>query len=452
MMPIVAIIGRANVGKSTLFNRLTEQPKALVSDIAGTTRDRNIDNVLWRGKQFRLVDTGGLDLSSLPTKKYFKKKATNDNEPFEKDIIKQAKLGIEQANLLLFVVDGQTGIQTSDRTIVKMIRQAKKPCLVVVNKIDNRKQTDNVNDFLRLGLGQPLAISANNGSGIGDLLDFIHDNIQATDFTEDQKTIRLTLIGKPNVGKSSLLNTLLGQERVIVSPIPHTTRETHDEAFVYNDQHFTLVDTAGIRKSGAIAGELERAGIKKSLGILRITDVALLVIESHHRLAVQDKKIAQAALESGCALIIIANKWDLVKDKDPTIQNKVEDYLRKDLPFLAWAPIVFVSAKTGEKTGKIFDLVVEVAKHREQKIGDKGLENVLKQAIKRHWPTQAKGVIHPRLYELRQVGVRPPRFDLIIHPKAEVNRSYMQFIERVIREKYDFTGTPISINQRMYKK
>ncbi|MFA5076333.1 MAG: ribosome biogenesis GTPase Der [Patescibacteria group bacterium] len=457
-LPLVALIGRTNVGKSTLFNRLIEMPKALVSDLPGTTRDRNFGNVIWRGKEFTLVDTGGLDLGYLAKNKIPKKlkltERVNPDDLIETNIVKQAELAIKQADFLILVVDGQVGLQPEDYTITNIVRKSNKPYLLAVNKADRASQRLEIWEFTKLGLTDPIPVSAITGSGTGDLLDIVVKKLKFKPGrrTIKPKTIKVSIIGKPNVGKSSLLNAILGEERVIVSPIPHTTRESQDVDFEYNKQLFTLIDTAGIRRHAKIQKGIEKAGVDNSLTNLKKSDVALLVLETQKNLAVQDAKLAQEITDAKCGLIIVANKWDLIPDKSTNLQNKFITYFQCHFPALGWAPVIFVSAKFGQRVHKILDLAASIKQERERKISDKDLEYLLKRAVKRHLPAQAKGNIHPYIYSLKQTRTNPPKFELLVHSKADIHYSYIRYLENQIRQRWGFAGTPIEVTQKFYKK
>jgi len=457
-LPQVALIGRTNVGKSTLFNRLIEQYKALVSNQPGTTRDRNFGIVSWRGKKFTLIDTGGLDLGYLPKTKLPKKlrltQKINPDDLIEINIVKQAEIALKQADFILMVVDGKAGIQTEDKTVTNILRKSNKPYLLVVNKVDKKSARDDIWQFTKLGLGDPLPVSATNGSGTGDLLDILIKKIkfQPGRKAPEPESIKISIMGKPNVGKSSLLNAILGEERVIVTPLPHTTREAQDVEFEYQNHHFTLIDTAGIRRKAKVQKGLEKAGVTDSLLSLKNSDVALLVVETQNPLTVQDAKLAQEIIAAQTGLIIVGNKWDLIEPKDLTSQNKFINYFQKYFPALTWAPIIFVSAKTSQRVKKILDLAIKITESRKKEILEKDLEILLKKAVKKHLPAQAKGKTHPHIYSLKQIGTAPTRFELLIHPKAEIHKSYLRYLENQIRAKWGFRGTPIVVKQRFYKK
>lgn len=455
---LVALIGRTNVGKSTLFNRLIEQYKALTSSEPGTTRDRNFGVVEWRGKEFTLIDTGGLDLGYLPKTKLPKKlkltKIVNPDNLIEISIVKQAEIAIKQADFIIMVVDGKIGLQPEDKTVTNILRKANKPYLLAVNKIDKLSQLNGIWEFAKLGLGDPIPVSATTGVGTGDFLDILIKKLKFRPGRKAKKPnpIKISIMGKPNVGKSSLLNAILGEKRVIVSPVAHTTREAQDVEFVYQDNYFILIDTAGIRRKAKIQPGLEKAGVIDSLLSLKQSDIAVLLLDSSENLTVQDAKIAQKIVDAQCGLIIVGNKWDLITDKKTGEENKFISYFHKYFPALAWAPIIFTSALTGQRVKKILDLAVEIKQIREKEVAEKELEKLLRRAIKKHLPARAKGKAHPHIYSLKQISVNPPRFELLIHPKAEIHYSYIRYLENQIRQQFGFVGTPIVVKQRFYKK
>ncbi|MFA6533770.1 MAG: ribosome biogenesis GTPase Der [Patescibacteria group bacterium] len=458
--PEVALIGRTNVGKSTLFNRLIGQPQALVSKQSGTTRDRNFGIVEWQGKKITLVDTGGLDLGYVPHGQLPRKMKLNQKlrgeDIIAKQVVKQAEVAIKQADLLIFVVDSQVGLQPEDKTITNILRRSGKPYVLVANKADKLSQRSEIWEFNKLGLSDPIPLSAANGSGTGDMLDEVFKKLKFKPGRKaaavESEPIKIAIMGRPNVGKSSLLNSFLGEERAIVSPIAHTTREAQAGSFNYQGQDFVLVDTAGIRRHARIQPGLEKAGVNDSLSALKETDLALLLWETPERLTVQDAKIAEKIIAARCGLIVVANKWDLIGDKDTSVTQKFAKYFYNFFPALAWAPIIFVSAKTGQRVPKILELALAVKKEREKKISEPDLQRVLEHAIKKHLPVKASGFLYPQIYALKQIGIRPPRFELLIHPKAEIHPSYLKYLEKQIRLHWQFTGTPIILNSRFNKK
>lgn len=447
-LPKVAIIGRANVGKSTLFNRLIEQDKALVSSISGTTRDRNVGIVSWRGKKFELTDTGGLDIDEkIP-------------EPISQGIVKQAQQAMIDADLVLFVIDLIDGATPVDRDLAKKLIAGgfKEKTIFVGNKAETAKLKKYDGSIYRLGLGEPMAISASSGSGTGDLLDEIleklpNKKLKSGEADIAKPDIKIALLGRPNVGKSSLLNSILGEDRVIVSDIAHTTREAHDTEFSYKDKKFLIIDTAGIRRKSKIErGTLEKRSVGKSLDALDDCDVAVLITECNKKIDAQDKKITQAILESGKSVIIAANKWDLIGDKETNTIKDYENFYRKSFPYLWWAPLIFISAKENLRTHKLLDLAIEIKAAREIKIADSQLDKFLKQKIKQHKPSRGKGLKNPYIYEITQSSTNPPRFVIYVNDPTVLHFSYIRFLQNNLREKFKIIGTPIQVELRKWKE
>ncbi|MDD5031654.1 MAG: ribosome biogenesis GTPase Der [Patescibacteria group bacterium] len=441
-LPLVVIFGRANVGKSTLFNRLTEKNQALVSDIAGTTRDSNLNEVSWRGKKFALVDTGGI--MKLPREILAKEKLGS----IEDKVQHQARQYLTRADLILFLVDVKTGLLPMDRQMALFVKKSlkeTKKIILVANKVDNFRQAPESAEFNKLSLGEPFPISAATGAGTGDLLDLIVKKVKPSAGAKNllpENSTRVCIIGKPNVGKSSLLNSILGYERVIVSPEPHTTREPQDTEIIYEEKPIILVDTAGISKKGTKTKGLEKHGIMKSLKALEKSDIALLVIDINEDITHQDAKLVEEIVERKASLIIIANKWDLIAKKDP---KKFTNYIYGSFPFATWAPIHFTSALTGSKANKILDLILEIDAGRKIILGDSQLNKFLLKIVKIHLPARGKGARHPHIYEFKQIENNPPKFQLRIGAKDDLHFSYVRFIANRLREKFGFLGTPISI-------
>ncbi len=449
-LPIVAICGRTNVGKSTFFNRLIEKKQALVSDIEGTTRDCNIGLVHWNKKIFRLVDTAGLlDASYISGGK----KISDDIDALAQQ---QAISYLKEAKLLLFVVDGKAGLMPEDRTLAKAIYQKPKylqKTILVVNKIDSGKWRTEAAAFNKLGLGEPLTISAQTGAGTGDLLDIVLERIEAgiDDNKENDKEIaaRLCIVGKPNVGKSSLLNSLLGYQRVIVSNRPHTTRESQDIELEHEGKIIRLIDTAGISRHGHKGKGLEQEGIAMSLQSLQRADIALLVLDISEDLTHQDAKMVEEIVERHKSLIIIANKWDKIKEKSPKHWQEV---INGKLPFATWAPIIFISAKTGSKVNKVLDIALEVAAARKTEISETQLKKFLSRVVKVHLPAKGKGLKAPHIYEIAQKRHNPPAFTVRIGSRDDLHFSYVRFLENRLREQYSFIGTPVRMHVIKNKK
>lgn len=482
---LVALCGRTNVGKSTLFNVLTEKKRALVSDIPGTTRDSNFGSISWRHQDFNIVDTAGLlDNRALKGKKI-------KNRDIDSQTQNQARSYLDQADLILFIVDNKDGLLPEDKMLAEELKKSTNylaKTRLVANKVDSFRLANEAAQFYKLGLGEPLIISAATGMGTGDLLDIIVEeiaknnassktsitkktNLKQAQFKKDRgeenetdsniknkipkneglddHEIKLCIIGQPNVGKSSLLNSLLGYERVIVSPTPHTTREPQDTEIAYQKKSVTIIDTAGISRRKQKAGNLEKAGIAKSLQVLSRADIALLIIDISQDLTHQDAKLVEEIVERGKSLIIVANKWDLITDRNSKHWTAV---LYDKLPFATWAPIQFISAKTGEKVAKILDLALSVAHDRQLRLSDSQCEKFMKAVIKMHKPAKGKGLRAPRLYEFRQKSTSPPIFNLRIGPNDDLHFSYIRFMTNRLRERHGFIGTPIKINITKNKK
>ncbi len=452
-LPLVVIFGRPNVGKSTLFNCLISKKQALVSPEAGTTRDSNIAEVEWQGAKFEAVDTGGIiDLRHLATK------SKEDNIDIK--VQKQARDYLKRADLILFLVDNKSGLLPQDKTMALFLKKTikdKNKILLVANKADNIKQRSNTAEFNKLSMNEPIPVSAANGSGTGDLLDIVIKKIptkkyksKTTEPTEEiEEPIKVAIIGQPNVGKSSLLNSIIGYERVIVSKEAHTTREPQDTKITYKDKDITLIDTAGISKRGPKSKGLEKHGINKSLAALKKADIALLVLDISQIINHQDLKLVEEIIDRNTSLIIIANKWDLVEEKET---KKVTNYIYSRLPFATWAPLHFTSALTGSKVSKIFDVILDIAADRKIALSESQLQKLLARVVKQHKPTKAKGTKRPHIFELKQIKINPPQFTLRIGSKDSLHRSYARFVSNQLRGKYGFLGTPIPIDIIKNKK
>lgn len=439
--PSVAIVGRTNVGKSTLFNSLAESNKALVSSIPGTTRDRHESDCFWQGHIARVVDTGGLN--------------TEKGDPFGEEIKTQAETATKNADLVLFVVDAQTGVVPDDRELARWLKQRKKPILLVANKADNASMRNLAGSdaWKALGFGAPVPISAKQGVGVGDLLDRTwemlrdvkHPPLEISEFTPT----RVMVFGTPNVGKSSLLNAILNEPRFITSPIAHTTREPNDTLVEVDGRQYLFIDTAGLRKMGGVKkrGGFEILGVKKTLQRLPKTDVILFVIDATAPIGMQEKHLAGLILEEKKGMIVVANKWDLVKDKEPGTPQEYLRFIAAHLPFLSWAPVVFTSALTKQRITTLLELIAQVQDERYKMVPEEDLETFLKVMVQRHRPSRGKGVKHPTILRLRQVGVAPPHFVMTVKGvRADViHPSYLRFVENQLREQFGFDGTPLHI-------
>ena len=428
--PIVAVVGRPNVGKSTIFNKLTGTKISIVEDTPGVTRDRIFGEVEWLNKYFTIIDTGGI-------------------EPESDDIIlsqmrNQAMLAVDMAHVILFVVDGKSGLTAADKEVADILRRTKKPVLLVVNKIDSKSQFDNIYDFYELGLGNPIAISGANSMGLGDLLDEVVENFpEGMNMEYDEDVIRVAITGKPNAGKSSILNNILGEERVIVSPIAGTTRDAIDTYFEKDENKFLLIDTAGIRRRSKVYENVERFSVIRSMSAVDRADVVLIVIDATEGVTEQDTKIAGIAHDEGKACIFVVNKWDLIEKDNKTMGN-FRMSVREKFPFMTYAPILFVSAVSNQRIGKILETVVEVSAEQNKRVTTSVLNQVIGEAIMLNQPPSDKGR-RLKIYYGTQTGVKPPTFNLFINDKELTHFSYTRYLENRLRENFGFEGTSIKI-------
>lgn len=436
-MPKVAIVGRSNVGKSTLFNTIGEKNRALTSPEAGTTRDRLEAPVLWRGMQFTLVDTGGSD----PAK----------NDPYAKKIIQQALVAEQEADLLIALADVTVGPINEDIELIKRLRKQGKPFLVAINKCDNPARRARAGAFKRVGK-EYYPISATSGSGIGDLLDEIVKRIAPTHeakSVEEKPAATLALIGKPNVGKSSLANSIAGSERMIVSPIPHTTRDAQDiEVATSQGTAYRIIDTAGVRRRDNRGDEVEELSIGKTRLAAKRADVVALVIDISEPFTAQDKRLGREMEDYGKGLLIVANKWDLVAEKTSYTIEEYEARIASYFPNLPWAPIVFVSALENQRTKRLLELALDIKNNLERTVTDNALSNFVKKAASARKPTIGKGTRRPRILSMRQTGINPPSFQLDIPLKTNLARSYRQYLANALRKEFNFEGVPLSVSVR----
>ena len=443
-LPTVALVGRVNVGKSTLFNKIVEENKAIVSAIAGTTRTRNIAIANWKGKNFTLVDTGGLTFS--------------EDVPLEKEIIKQTETAIKEADLIIFVVDVQAGLLPQERELGKRLIKDKNKIIFVANKADSERLRLNTHEaeWRKLGLGEPFPISAANGSNVGNLLDEVFKRLGKTakrpKTTKEIKSIKVALIGKPNVGKSSLFNTLIGKEQVIVSDMPHTTREPHDTLVEVDGQAVIFVDTAGIRRKSKVSGELEKAGIGKSINTIKKADVVLFILDANEPVTTQDQQLAGFLRENTKSTIIVINKWDLSQENSDEFRNKTKAKIYADFPHLDFAPIVFVSAKTEYKVHQIFPLIFRAWQERHTIIPEDELKEFFRKITKEHRPSRGKGTRHPEVLAFHQIHNNPPMFEMMIKFQTSIHFSYVRYIENRLREKFSFFASPIVIKLTKLKR
>lgn len=436
--PIVAVVGRPNVGKSTLFNALAGEMISIVKDTPGVTRDRIYADVTWLDKAFTLIDTGGI-------------------EPDSKDVIlsqmrAQAEIAIETADVILFLVDVKQGLVDADAKVADMLRRSHKPVVLVVNKVDHfEKYMADVYEFYNLGIGDPHPISAANRMGIGDMLDEViaHFPEGTAEEEEDERT-RVVIVGKPNVGKSSIINKLLGEERLIVSDIAGTTRDAVDTEVVHKGKEYVFIDTAGLRKKNKIKEELERFMIVRTVSAVERADVVVMVIDAKEGVTEQDAKIAGIAHERGKAVIIAVNKWDAVEKDDKTIY-KFTDKIRETLSYMPYAEMIFISAKTGQRLEKLFEIIDIVSENHSMRVATGVLNEIMSEAVALQQPPSDKGK-RLRLYYITQVSVKPPTFVIFVNDKELMHFSYTRYIENRIRDAFGFRGTPLKFIIRERKE
>ena len=435
--PLVAIVGRPNVGKSTLFNRLIGRRVAIVEDTPGVTRDRIYQDAEWLNYAFTLIDTGGI-------------------EPASEDIIasqmrRQAELAIETADVIVFLVDGREGMTSADLDVAEMLRRSSKPVVLAVNKIDAPKFEEAMYEFYSLGLGDPYSISSAQGLGLGDLLDAVVKDFPKDLEQADTERVNIAVVGKPNVGKSSLVNAMLGEERTIVSDIPGTTRDSVDSNFERNGREYTIVDTAGIRRKRSVEDEtIERYSVIRSLSAIRRADVVLIVCDASEGLSEQDVRIAGYAHEEGKASVLIVNKWDLI-EKDTHTMNAFQKSLGADLAFMSYVPMLFISAKSGQRVNKVLELVDKAFEQARRRIPTGQLNDVVSEAVMMNDPPSDKGKTL-KIYYATQVSVQPPTFVIFVNDAEIVHFSYERYLENYFRKSFGFEGTPIRILFRNRKK
>lgn len=433
-LPTVAIVGKPNVGKSTIFNRIAGERISIVEDTPGVTRDRIYSHGEWLGHEFSMIDTGGIEIG---------------DQPFVKQITAQAEIAIDEADVIIFMVNGKEGITNADDNIARILYRTNKPIVLAVNKVDNFESRANIYDFYSLGFGDPYPISGAHGLGLGDLLDEVIKNFDEKTEEENDDNIKFSLIGRPNVGKSSLVNAILGEDRVIVSNVAGTTRDAINTEFEQDGQEFTMVDTAGLRKRGKVYENTERYSVMRAMKAIDNSDVALIVLNAEEGIREQDKRIAGYAHEGGKGVIIIVNKWDTLKKTSKT-QQEFEAGIRSQFQYLSFAPILFVSAKTKQRLSQIPDLIKRVYDNHAKRISSSMLNDVLMDAIAMT-PTPSINGRKLRIYYATQVTSEPPTIVIFVNDEELMHFSYRRYIENQIREHFDFSGTPIKIISRKRK-
>jgi GTP-binding protein len=443
--PIVALVGRPNVGKSALFNRLVGQRKAIVEDLAGTTRDRLYGDTDWGGRNFMVVDTGGLELNpARPRQGMTGFQAGVSSRLFLEEIRSQVEIAMAEAEVIVFLVDVETGVTGPDEDIAKLLRRTDKPVLLAVNKADNKKRRDQAVEFYALGLGDPIPVSALHGTGTGDLLDAVVESFPFSDEEEEEDaSIKIAILGRPNVGKSSLLNKLLGEERVIVSDVPGTTRDAIDTRIEYNDQGLVLIDTAGIRRRGKIKPGVEKHSFLRAVKAINRADVCLLLIDAGEMVTAQDAHIASYIIQEAKSVVVIVNKWDTI-EKNTYTTNEFSKVIRASLKFLDYVPLLFISAKTGQRVHKVLPLALQVNEERLRRIPTSEVNRLLRQAVAEHPP---KGQHRHRLkfFYATQAGVNPPTFIFFVNDRTLLHFGYERYLENKLREYYRFLGTPLRL-------
>lgn len=462
MKPLVAIVGRPNVGKSTFFNRMIGERIAIVEDMPGTTRDRIYGDTDWNGREFTLIDTGGLELGpEIPVGQ-----VGLDGQPGDimKRVRAQAELAIDEADVIIFMVDAQAGITAADEEVADLLRRTQKPVILAANKSDNARLRQDVVEFYTLGIGEPITISSTQGTGTGDLLDLVVDALPPEEENEDEEeeeVTRIAIVGRPNVGKSSLLNAILGFQRAIVSDVPGTTRDAIDIEFEYKDKKLVLIDTAGIRRRGRVGPGVEKYSVLRSSRAIERCDVALLVIDASEGLAAQDTHIAGEILEKAKGVVVIVNKWDLAQvqrreeregifpDPDDEIESaeRYRKIIAEGLKFIPYAPIVFASAKTGYHVQSLLDAVLNIAEMRYLRVPTSRLNEVVQEAVRRHNPTVFKGKVM-KIYYATQTQVNPPTFVFFVNDPQALHFSYERYLENQLRYAFSFRGTGIRLQFR----
>lgn len=433
--PVVAIVGRPNVGKSTIFNRIVGERVSIVEDVPGVTRDRIYNSAEWLGKEFNIIDTGGIDLS---------------DEPFLEQIRAQAEIAIDEADVIIFITNGREGVTDADEQVAKILYRSNKPIVLAINKVDNPEMRDQIYDFYALGFGEPYPISGSHGLGLGDMLDAVRAHFPKEEEEEyPDDTVKFSLIGRPNVGKSSILNALLGEDRVIVSDIAGTTRDAIDTTYTFDGQDYVMIDTAGMRKRGKVYESTEKYSVLRAMRAIERSDVVLVVINAEEGIREQDKRIAGYAHDAGRAIIIVVNKWDAISKDEKTINVWTED-IREQFQFLSYAPIVYVSAKTKQRLNNLFPLINQVSDNHSLRVQSSMLNDVISDAVAMNPSPMDKGK-RLKIFYTTQVAVKPPTFVVFVNDPELMHFSYERFLENRIREGFPFEGTPIRVIARKRK-
>jgi GTP-binding protein len=433
--PVVAIVGRPNVGKSTIFNRIVGERVSIVEDIPGVTRDRIYAEAEWLTHQFNIIDTGGIEIG---------------DEPFLAQIRHQAEIAIDEADVIIFVTNGREGLTAADEEVAKILYRSNKPVVLAVNKIDNPNMREQIFDFYSLGFGEPFPISGSHGIGLGDLLDEVVKHFKnKTEEEYDEDIIKFSLIGRPNVGKSSLVNAILGEERVIVSDIAGTTRDAIDTTFTYNGQDFVIIDTAGMRKKGKVYESTEKYSVLRALKAIERSDVVLVVLNGEEGIIEQDKRIAGYAHEAGKGVVIVVNKWDAV-EKDEKTMKQFEQKIRDHFLFLDYAPMVFLSAKTKKRLHTLMPNIIMASENHAKRVQTNVLNDVIMDVVAMN-PTPTDKGTRLKIYYATQVAVKPPTFVIFVNDPELLHFSYERFLENRIRDAFGFEGTPIKIIARARK-
>jgi GTPase len=433
--PVVAIVGRPNVGKSTIFNRIVGERISIVEDIPGVTRDRIYSSAEWLTHEFNIIDTGGIDIG---------------DEPFLEQIRQQAEIAIDEADVIIFITNGREGVTAADEEVAKILYKSKKPVVLAVNKVDNPEMRDQIYEFYSLGFGEPIPISGTHGLGLGDLLDEVAKHFPNNKEEEyDEDVIKFCLIGRPNVGKSSLVNALLGEERVIVSDIAGTTRDAIDSPYTYNGQKYVIIDTAGMRKKGKVYETTEKYSVLRALRAIERSDVVLVVLNGEEGIIEQDKRIAGYAHEAGRAVVIVVNKWDAVEKNEKTMKE-FEQKIRDHFQFLDYAPIVFLSAKTKKRIHTLLPMINMASENHAMRVETSVLNDVIMDAVAMN-PTPTDKGRRLKIYYTTQVAVKPPTFVIFVNDPELLHFSYERFLENRIRDAFGFEGTPIKIFARERK-